>query len=63
MTTDSVIYTKSQTKTYYGIELKPGYSIVNLWAMPLCLVAATVAGTFINTEIIFLLKSPDYFGI
>ena len=46
-----------------GIELKPGYDLKNLWAMPLCLVAATITGTYTNTEIIFLLKSENYFNI
>ena len=45
-----------------GIELKPGYDLKNLWAMPLCLVAATIAGTYTNTEIIFLLQHKDYFN-
>lgn len=52
-----------ETKTYFGIELKPGYTLKNLWAMPLCIVAATVAGTYTNTEIIFLLKDKNYFNI
>lgn len=45
------------------MELKPGYGFKNLWAMPLCLVAATIAGTYTNTEIIFLLQHKDYFNI
>jgi MFS family permease len=54
---------KLKNKSFLGIELKHGYNIWNLLAIPFCIVCTTVAGTFTNTSVIFLLRDPDYFNI
>lgn len=43
--------------------MKPGYTLTNLLAIPMCLVAATICGTYTNVQMIFLLRNPEYFNV
>ena len=54
---------KKTGPVYLGIQMKPGYSLKNLLAIPLSVVIASIASAYINLEVVFLLQDEAYFNI
>ena len=54
---------RKNEKSFFGIYLKPQFNNANLFAIPLVLTSFTIISTFTNTEIIFMLRDPNYFNI
>lgn len=48
---------------YFGIRMKPHYSKANLLALPCILLVCSLAGNFINTQMVFLLRDPNYYNV
>jgi hypothetical protein len=50
-------------KQYFGIKLKPLCTLANLLAIPLNGMMATMVGTFVNTQMVFILRDVQYFNV
>jgi len=48
---------------FLGIKLKPYYRLKNLLAIPAMNMGNGVFLFFFNVQLVFLLRSPDYFNI
>jgi MFS family permease len=53
---------KEETK-FFDIKMKPSFSRANLLALPCILFISSLAGNFINSQMIFLLRDPNYYDV
>ena len=54
---------KRGTVQFLGIKLKPYYRLKNLMAIPSMNMGNGVFLFFFNVQLVFLLRSPDYFNV
>ena len=53
-----------QTNTVaLGIKLKSRYTLLNLLAIPYLFFTIAIVSSFINTQMIFILRDEDYFNV
>ena len=54
---------KKKIRKICCIPVKKGVTIWNIMAIPLVPILVMVIGTFLNAQIIFLLRNPNYFQV
>ena len=54
---------QKEGKSLLGIQIKPTYTIANLFAPSYLHFFGTTAGGYMNAQSVFLLSDPEYFGI
>ena len=54
---------KGEKNMHFGIEMKKGYNKNHLIAIPLVLVSFGIITTFVNSQMIFLLRNKIYFEV
>ena len=54
---------KSSAKSFLSISVKTDVTIWNIMVLPFLFGVNTVAGSYANTQLVFILKDSDYFGV